>query len=111
VGGGKDLDNRRPFNWDWESDAVACELRSFYKVLISIRKSHPAFVEGSFAFCPSIDGLLVFCRKLNAQKLCVYINYSSEALPLTLPPNAVMLFGKSGNDLSPHSAIIYTISE
>jgi len=111
MGGGKDPDNRRPFNWDWESDAVACELRSFYKELISIRKSHPAFVEGSFAFCPSIDGLLVFCRKLNAQKLCVYINYSSEALPLTLPPNAVMLFGKSGNDLSPHSAIIYTISE
>ena len=34
--GGKDPDNRRPFNWKWEEDSVAVDLRNYYKNLIQL---------------------------------------------------------------------------
>jgi glycosidase len=36
--GGKDPDNRRPFNWRWQEQESSVELREFYKKLIALRR-------------------------------------------------------------------------
>lgn len=77
--GGRDPDNRRPFNWDWEQDPRAMELRGFYQELIRLRKSHQVFADGDFAFCAAPDGVLAWKRYHASGTVGVVMNLSTVA--------------------------------
>ena len=76
--GGKDPDNRRPFNWRWEEDPEAVDLRSFYKELIQVRKREKLLRDGGFAFIKSEDDLLIYRRYLDQESLFCLINLSDR---------------------------------
>ena len=75
--GGKDPDNRRPFDWHWYSNLKAVELHDFYKELIALRKAHPALQKGLIRFLDHPD-LLVYERYLENEKLLIIINNTDE---------------------------------
>ena len=77
--GGRDPDNRRPFNWDWEQDSRARDLRGFYQELIRLRKAYPLFAEGSFAFSKTTDGGLAWKRFDSSEAVGVVMNLSTVA--------------------------------
>ena len=106
--GGKDPDNRRPFNWNWENNPVACDLRNFYKELISIRKAHPTLCEGHFAFIPAPDKIIAFQRELKGEKILVFLNTEAESIAIDIPESSILLLGKIAerNYILPHSALI-----
>lgn len=111
LAGGKDPDNRRPFNWDWENNQQATELRAFYRELISLRHAHAAFTDGSFSFLPSPNGLLSFSRTLADESLQVIINPTANAQTIIKPGLEQILFSScelDGNLLPAQSAIIFT---
>jgi len=74
MGGGKDPDNRRPFNWRYAEDPSAEGLREFYRRMIRLRKNHPAFSEGSFRFLVGVGDEISFERYLNPERIIVSIN-------------------------------------
>ncbi len=74
MGGGKDPDNRRPFNWRYAEDPSAESLREFYRRMIRLRKNHPAFSEGSFRFLVGVGDEISFERYLNPERIIVSIN-------------------------------------
>ncbi len=74
--GGKDPDNRRPFNWKWEEDTQAVELRRFYQELIRIRKQERLLWEGEFAFEESGGELLAYRRYDTSDALLCVMNHS-----------------------------------
>ncbi|MDY0150847.1 MAG: alpha-amylase family glycosyl hydrolase [Candidatus Cloacimonas sp.] len=104
--GGKDPDNRRPFNWDWESSPVASDLRSFYQELILLRRSNLVFSEGSFAFIPTNNGILSFERRLADKTIHVYINPQPDAIAIAIPAEMHVIFGSASSSLPANSAII-----
>ncbi|HQJ96151.1 MAG TPA: alpha-amylase family glycosyl hydrolase, partial [Candidatus Cloacimonas sp.] len=106
--GGKDPDNRRPFNWNWENNPVAGDLRNFYKELISIRKAHPTLCEGHFAFIPAPDKIIAFQRELKGEKILVFLNTEAESIAIDIPESSILLLGKIAerNYILPHSALI-----
>ncbi len=77
MGGGKDPDNRRPFNWRYQEDPLALELRDFYRRLIELRKNHPAFSEGGFRFLESDEDEIVFERCYDSERISVFIDLKS----------------------------------
>lgn len=111
MGGGKDPDNRRPFNWKWENDPVACDLRNFYKELIALRKAHLAFCEGHFAFLPTPEKMIAFKRKTESEELVVFLNYGSNAVGIDLSGKYQILWGEleSTGKLAPYSTLIITL--
>ncbi|MCD8479752.1 MAG: DUF3459 domain-containing protein, partial [Candidatus Cloacimonetes bacterium] len=76
MAGGKDPDNRRPFNWQWESDAKALELRAFYRQCILLRRDHSVLTDGEFEFIQSLDGVLLYRRFYQDSQLYCAINLS-----------------------------------
>lgn len=76
--GKKDPDNRRPFNWDWEQDEKARDLRGFYQELIRLRRSDNLFTEGEFRFLDTEEGLLAYERYLDARRLIIVINHQDR---------------------------------
>ncbi len=113
MGGSKDPDNRRPFNWDWMQDANARDLRSFYQDLIRIRKANPAFSEGDFSFVDSPKGTIGFTRYTTEQSIYCYLNWSNKPAPLAIPSGAKLLWGKDNlqdSCLSGFSSLIYLVS-
>jgi glycosidase len=107
--GGKDPDNRRPFDWDWESKALSVELHAFYRELIRIRKEQPVLSEGSFAFLPAEEGLIVIQRKLPDSTAIIYQNVSEQEQKLNISKETRLIFGKENlkeSVLAPHSSII-----
>jgi glycosidase len=110
--GGKDPDNRRPFNWDWEASPISRDLRIFYRSLIALRRNTPALTDGNFAFVPSSDGLLRFTRSTENTTIYVLINHDSSPHIIQLPDGAVKLFGQFDADnstLPPQSALILSV--
>ncbi|MBW6514881.1 MAG: DUF3459 domain-containing protein [Candidatus Syntrophosphaera sp.] len=77
--GGKDPDNRRPFNWAWEQDPEASDLREFYRELIRLRKCHTLLREGEFSFLEVPDGLLAWQRYDSLGRIIVILNYSTAS--------------------------------
>jgi len=75
--GAKDPDNRRPFDWDWQHKELSSDIHKLYTELIQLRKAHKVFTEGSFAFLPSTDNLLVYSRSLNDCTAIVYHNIAN----------------------------------
>jgi len=110
--GGKDPDNRRPFNWNWEKDPVACEVRAFYKELISLRKKHPALWDGHFAFVDSPDNTIVFLRETDNEKILVTINSGWDYMPIDIPEGATILFGSINSKglLQSRSGVIMSLT-
>ena len=80
MGGGKDPDNRRPFDWDWPHKPVACELREYYAALIKLRSGQPLLQEGEFAFLPAPEGLLAWRRYSASGGLSVVLNHTQQDL-------------------------------
>ncbi len=78
MDGGKDPDNRRPFDWDWQKNTQAVKLRDFYKRLILMRKNNPVLIDGEFRFVESRPGLLLYDRYYDDLCLRCAINYSQE---------------------------------
>ena len=75
--GGYDPDNRRPFNWKFENDEVAVELRNWYKKLIEIRKEHISLRRGNFEFMSANNNVIIYKRILNEKELIIVINNNS----------------------------------
>ncbi|MFO7660674.1 MAG: alpha-amylase family glycosyl hydrolase [Candidatus Cloacimonadaceae bacterium] len=105
--GGRDPDNRRPFDWHWYNNIKAVDLHDFYQELIAVRKSHPALQKGLIRFIEHSD-LLVFERYTADSKLLVIINNKDNDADyhFTKPPlQVVFAFGLSDkliNDCSIH---------
>lgn len=112
--GGRDPDNRRPFNWDWEQEAQAKDLRGFYRTLIRLRKSDALFTEGEFAFCDAPEGLLVWKRYNGSGSIFAVLNLSASEQDYTLNGTGQVLaslgeFDKldAGWRIQPGSAVIW----
>lgn len=111
--GGKDPDNRRPFNWLWESDPQARELRKYYQALIRLRRAHPPLQTGEFSFLDSPDGVLSYTRQMPGSVIKVYMNCSvsvrglecSEAGEILFSPEDISFEGKN-LVLQPQSAVV-----
>ena len=100
MAGGRDPDNRRPFNWDWEQDDKARELREFYQKLIRLRRSDNLFTEGDFAFLDVPDGLLAWKRCHATASVCVVLNLSTVTREYRPAPNAELIFSLGGANAS-----------
>ncbi|MDD4223475.1 MAG: alpha-amylase family glycosyl hydrolase [Candidatus Cloacimonetes bacterium] len=112
--GGRDPDNRRPFNWDWEREAQAKDLRGFYRNLIRLRKSDPLFTEGEFAFCDAPEGLLAWKRYNSSGSIFTVLNLSASEQDYSLNGTGQVLaslgeFDKleDGWRIQPGSAVIW----
>ncbi len=85
--GGKDPDNRRPFDWHWYNNLKAVELHDHYKALIALRKSRPALQKGLIRFHEHQD-LLIFDRYLDSDCLRIIINNTDREVSLPEPVSA-----------------------
>lgn len=74
MDGAKDPDNRRPFNWNWEEDASAVELREFYKQLIGLRKTLKLLRDGEFCFIDAPAAVVAYKRYSLEECLLCAIN-------------------------------------
>lgn len=75
--GGKDPDNRRPFDWHWYNYLNAVELHDFYRELIAVRKSQPALQKGLIRFIEHPQ-LLIYERYTESSSVLVIINKTDE---------------------------------
>jgi glycosidase len=108
--GAKDPDNRRPFDWDWESKELSTEIHALYKELIKLRKAYPVFTEGSFAFLTSQEGLISYQRKLGSTSAIVYQNTGETSLPITVSAGMKLVHGSAALPepaIAPKSSQIY----
>ncbi|MDD4688047.1 MAG: alpha-amylase family glycosyl hydrolase, partial [Candidatus Cloacimonetes bacterium] len=78
IDGGKDPDNRRPFNWDWQKSPTAKSLHGFYKKLIKLRLNNRLLIEGEFSFMASCPEVILYKRYQNADCLYCAINTAKE---------------------------------
>lgn len=99
MGGGKDPDNRRPFNWNYPENPVACELRAFYKDLIALRKAYSALTEGCFRFMELSAQLISFERWTYSDRLIIIINPTDQAEMINLDGEPI--FGKLHGKMLP----------
>ena len=88
--GGHDPDNRRPFNWKFENDKVAVELRDWYKKLIAIRKKSISLRRGNYKLISAKDNVIVYKRILDEEGLIIIINNNSKDRKLDFPLNSYL---------------------
>jgi glycosidase len=94
--GGMDPDNRRPFDWRWESDPAAVAHRDFYWELIRLRASSDVFVEGEFAFLETDGDLLAYKRWNAARTVVCLINPGSTPCSYPFSNLKSILFRSEG---------------
>ncbi len=82
--GAKDPDNRRPFNWHWQSKPKAVDLHNYYKTLIAVRKSNPVLQKGLVRFIRH-DKLLIFERYNDKESIRIVINATTEVVDYLVP--------------------------
>ncbi|MDY0337892.1 MAG: alpha-amylase family glycosyl hydrolase [Candidatus Cloacimonadaceae bacterium] len=98
MAGGKDPDNRRPFNWQWESDPTARDLRDFYLRCICLRKNNQLLIDGDFEFLDSNNGLLIYRRFEPGWQITCVVNISSRKQTLRETPGEIIFTeGKISN--------------
>ncbi|MDZ4182620.1 MAG: glycoside hydrolase family 13 protein, partial [Candidatus Cloacimonadaceae bacterium] len=90
--GRKDPDNRRPFDWNWQSDTHAAALREYYIKLIRLRKAETLLVDGEFRFVDVQEGILAYERFYGDQRIGIFINHGSDRLSLPMDKAAEILF-------------------
>jgi glycosidase len=95
--GGKDPDNRRPFNWLWEKDPNAVEIRDFYKRCIALRKLVKLLRDGNMEFLAAPEGLLAYRRHDDEASVICAINTSPRKQTLKLTP-AEIVFSEVRSD-------------
>jgi neopullulanase len=81
--GGPDPDCRRSFPWDeshWNH-----ELRAFVKRCIAVRRAHPALRRGAFIPLSARNGVFVYLRRLQEDRLIVALNNSMANHHLSAP--------------------------
>ncbi|MCK9556734.1 MAG: alpha-amylase family glycosyl hydrolase [Candidatus Cloacimonetes bacterium] len=104
MDGGKDPDNRRPFNWDWEADPKAVELRSFYQEMIRFRRAHRLLYEGEFEFIRSCPSMISY-RRYNARE-CLYCAINLANQDKMMPGTGEILFGTNAPRRSAEGIIL-----
>ena len=72
--GGKDPDNRRPFNWKYYRDKESVAFRKYYKKLISIRKENEEFTVGGFKSILAESNIYVYSRFLKKNEFFILLN-------------------------------------
>jgi len=114
--GSRDPDNRRPFNWDWQSDPWAVEHRELIRELVSLRKQHNLLQTGEFAWLDASEDVIAFSRYSHQGKLGIWINLSDKeySIPQDCCLEPLFRFGnvsqkRSGLILSAHAAVICPI--
>ncbi|NLW18106.1 MAG: cyclomaltodextrinase [Candidatus Cloacimonetes bacterium] len=78
--GGRDPDNRRPFNWDWENNSESIELREFAKKLVKLRKEYKVLTQGHFAFWDPIGDDLTWVRFDHRE--AIFVKFNLMEIPL-----------------------------
>ncbi|MCB5270101.1 MAG: DUF3459 domain-containing protein, partial [Candidatus Cloacimonadaceae bacterium] len=112
MAGGKDPDNRRPFNWQWESDPTARDLRDFYLRCICLRKSNQLLIDGDFEFLDSNNGLLIYRRFEPGWQITCVVNISSRKQTLRETPGEIIFtegkisYGAKGYVLEPYAMCV-----
>jgi glycosidase len=105
--GGKDPDNRRPFNWKWEENPVAIDLREYYKTLIKLRLSNPLLIDGEFSFISTPEGLLAWRRYDENSQIDVVLNYGKDKLSLDFLSISEIILILGDIDQTSDSIILY----
>lgn len=88
MDGGDDPDCRKCMEWD--EDKQDKELFDFYKLMIALRKEHPALRTGRmrFLFASSDQGQLIYERLDGKQHFTIWINSTGEPATLAHPMQA-----------------------
>lgn len=60
---------------------------SFYRLLISLRRAHPALTVGGYHALDSADGTFVYVRQHENERFLVALNFTHEMKAITLPPD------------------------
>jgi len=112
--GKKDPDNRRPFDWHWEQEPAARQIRQFYQDLIRFRKTHPVLQTGDLRFIQH-PALVIFERFDQSGTIRVVINNEKRTMSYqTSPADVSVLYAWNSNidilkerlSLPPYSALI-----
>ncbi|MBK8625619.1 MAG: glycoside hydrolase family 13 protein [Saprospiraceae bacterium] len=139
--GADDPDNRKPLIWPdikfdkesqsdfssykYEEDiAFDQDMFDYYKSLIILRKSHPAFIYGTYRIIDVSKGknVLAYYRIQNAEKFIVVFNNNAEVNEINLPEASenckiVFQYGKDAISLNqtmilkPFSALVLKIEQ
>lgn len=95
--GGKDPFCRAPFPWD-NADT---ELYEFYKMLGTIRRQSPCFINGDFIPLPDSDlGHIAFLRQSKNNTLLICVNRWCDKATINLPPQFKTCKALWGNEPS-----------
>ncbi|MFW6115561.1 MAG: glycoside hydrolase family 13 protein [Chloroflexota bacterium] len=89
--GGPDPDCRRSFPWDesrWRHD-----LRDFVRRCIALRRAHPALRRGAFTTLYAEDGIFVYLRSLDDERLIVALNNGPATHHLAVPASQYLSDG------------------
>ena len=113
MAGEKDPDNRRPFNWKYESSIESNKMLNYYKKLIKLRKDHKALTIGTFLFIKNNSNLIIYDRTdLDSGKtLRIIINNSDNRISISdYSKKAKVIFGEINNHiLKSYSSLILDI--
>ncbi len=90
--GGKDPDNRRPFDWRWETRVRSVQVREFYRRMIALRRQYQVLVNGEFSFIPTQTDLVVYSRTDRNTKLLCLINPTDSMQNHDLDSDARVVF-------------------
>lgn len=114
--GSRDPDNRRPFNWDWESDPAAVEHRQLTSSLIKLREGQPLLQNGEFDWLEAPEGVIAFRRFDDDGQINIWINLSAEECEIPLRERSEVLFVFGGVVQTPnscnlpvHSAVVFRV--
>ena len=89
LSGKHDPDCRRSFPWDqsrWDGDLLA-----FVKKHTALRTAHPALRRGSYHRLFAHDGVFVFGRWLDGEKMVIALNASTSARVIDVPVSSIDL--------------------
>ncbi len=81
--GGPDPDCRRSFPWD--RSRWRLELRDFVRRCIALRQAHPALRRGAFIPLYAREGVFVYLRSLDGERLIIALNNGPTTHHLALP--------------------------
>jgi glycosidase len=87
--GGKDPDNRRPFDWNYTEDPEKVALREYYRQLIMLRKAHLALSIGEYRPLFTTGRIYAYLRSYQNEHILIILNNEdtdhSPALPNPVP--------------------------
>jgi alpha-glucosidase len=76
--------------------ADPASILNFYRLLLRLRRTNPALLNGGYEPVESRGGLLAYLRTSGEQRVIVVLNFTSEIQALTVPhvtPAATVLLG------------------